>query len=198
MSVERYRKRPVEIEAVQWDGTAEGATVVIDWVLSHDGTARIRDYPPTMHDVACRCDGRGVVPGGGLTADLIPCPETEPTGGRPPDIAIDTLEGTMTASPGDWIIRGVQGEFYPIKDAIFRETYEPATDADSPIEYVYAASFGADRGALRVWRWVGTDEWTSTFRAGHVWFSPTREVRWPTPRAALNGALAEGVVLGDG
>ena len=43
-----------------------------------------------------------------------------------PVIEIDTLEGTMTASPGDWIVKGVQGEFYPVKDSIFRETYEPA------------------------------------------------------------------------
>lgn len=38
---------------------------------------------------------------------------------------IDTLEGTMEASPGDWIIRGVQGEFYPCKPDIFDATYEP-------------------------------------------------------------------------
>jgi hypothetical protein len=39
---------------------------------------------------------------------------------------IVTLEGTMRADVGDWIIRGVKGEFYPIKDEIFKETYEPA------------------------------------------------------------------------
>lgn len=39
--------------------------------------------------------------------------------------AIDTLEGTITASPGDWVIRGVQGEFYPCKPEIFAATYEP-------------------------------------------------------------------------
>lgn len=39
-------------------------------------------------------------------------------------IFIDTLEGQMEASIGDWIIRGVAGEFYPVKDSIFRETYE--------------------------------------------------------------------------
>ena len=38
---------------------------------------------------------------------------------------IDTLEGTMTASMGDWIIRGIQGEFYPCKADIFAATYEP-------------------------------------------------------------------------
>ena len=37
---------------------------------------------------------------------------------------IRTLEGNMFASPGDWIIRGVQGEFYPCKPDIFEQTYE--------------------------------------------------------------------------
>lgn len=37
---------------------------------------------------------------------------------------IPTLEGTMTALPGDWIIRGVKGEVYPCKPDIFAETYE--------------------------------------------------------------------------
>jgi hypothetical protein len=46
--------------------------------------------------------------------------------GAPVKLAIDTLEGVMLADFGDWIIRSVQGEFRPIKDAIFRETYEPA------------------------------------------------------------------------
>lgn len=39
---------------------------------------------------------------------------------------VRTLEGTMTAIPGDWIIRGVRGEFYPCKPDIFAATYEPA------------------------------------------------------------------------
>ena len=39
-------------------------------------------------------------------------------------IDIPTLEGVMKASPGDYIIKGVQGEIYPIKESIFRETYE--------------------------------------------------------------------------
>jgi hypothetical protein len=52
-------------------------------------------------------------------------------------LLIDTLEGAHTASPGDWIIRGVKGEFYPCKPDIFTQTYEPAlnpssNDADTP------------------------------------------------------------------
>jgi hypothetical protein len=37
---------------------------------------------------------------------------------------IVTLEGRMEASPGDWIIKGVQGEFYPCKPDIFEATYQ--------------------------------------------------------------------------
>lgn len=44
--------------------------------------------------------------------------------GEEAELGIETLEGVMLAVPGDWIIRGVAGEFYPCKDEIFRETYE--------------------------------------------------------------------------
>jgi hypothetical protein len=40
------------------------------------------------------------------------------------EVEIKTLEGTMKASPGDYIIRGVQGELYPCKKEIFEETYQ--------------------------------------------------------------------------
>ena len=42
------------------------------------------------------------------------------------DLFIETLEGTHTASPGDWIIKGIKGEFYPCKPDIFLSTYEKA------------------------------------------------------------------------
>lgn len=42
---------------------------------------------------------------------------------------IPTLEGVMTAQPGDWIIQGVKGELYPCKPDIFEITYEPVADA---------------------------------------------------------------------
>lgn len=41
-------------------------------------------------------------------------------------LEIGTLEGVMRADPGDWVIRGVKGEFYPCKPDIFAATYEPA------------------------------------------------------------------------
>ena len=94
----RYRKKPVEVDAVQWDGTAEGATPIIDWILGSGHTATYRCSNPD------RC----------ATTD----------GDTPHDIQIHTLEGDMAASLNDWIIRGVQGEFYPCKPDIFAKTYD--------------------------------------------------------------------------
>ena len=88
----RYRKKPVVIDAMQWDGTVAGATPIIDWVLSGGGTARYLDAA-----------GYGVIPD---------------------HIAIDTIEGTMRAAAGWWIIRGVAGEHYPCDPDIFEQTYE--------------------------------------------------------------------------
>lgn len=88
MKPHKYRKKPVVIDAMHWDGSVEGATAVINWVLANDATAR-------FHDDA-----------------------------EPWFVAIDTLEGTMHANPGSFIIRGVQGEFYPCAPDIFQATYE--------------------------------------------------------------------------
>lgn len=46
-----------------------------------------------------------------------------------PRLVISTFEGDMTADAGDWIIRGVKGEFYPVKPDIFSATYEKVEDA---------------------------------------------------------------------
>jgi hypothetical protein len=90
----KYRKKPVVIEAVRWNGTN------VDEMLGFmpvQASLRRKDYPSP------RANG-GVLKGGALI--------------------IETLEGDLTASPGDWIIKGVQGEFYPCKPDIFEATYE--------------------------------------------------------------------------
>ena len=57
----------------------------------------------------------------------VPCPASgvsiDPRDGR---MIIATLEGLHWVNLGDWIIKGVQGEFYPCKPDIFEATYEPA------------------------------------------------------------------------
>lgn len=45
-------------------------------------------------------------------------------GGKSDYMTIPTLEGDHTATTGDWIIKGVNGEFYPCKPDIFEKTYE--------------------------------------------------------------------------
>ena len=90
MSVGRYRKKPVVIEAVEWRG--DNWPTMLQFIVPH-----------TMAST----DGELLI--------------------------IDTLEGEMTAQPGDWIIRGVAGEFYPCKPDIFdlrptRPSSDPAVD----------------------------------------------------------------------
>lgn len=79
----RYRKKPVEIEAVQLD--PQNAFTVSDEV---GGELEMTDY------------------------------------GTPTALLIPTLEGIMRAEIGDYIIRGVEGEFYPCRADIFEQTYE--------------------------------------------------------------------------
>lgn len=47
---------------------------------------------------------------------------------RSGSVVIATLEGAMTAHVGDWIIRGVAGEFYPCRPDVFEQTYESIGD----------------------------------------------------------------------
>lgn len=55
-------------------------------------------------------------------------------------LTIKTLEGDMLCEPDDWIIRGVEGELYPCKSAIFAKTYEPASGLDA-VDYEKIARF---------------------------------------------------------
>ena len=90
MSAQKYRKKPVVIEAVQltWGTWGE----MCDFV----GSIQVEDC----------CKAR-------MGKD------------NKIELMIPTLEGDMLAKQGDWIIRGVQGEFYPCKPDVFELTYEP-------------------------------------------------------------------------
>lgn len=46
------------------------------------------------------------------------------------EIIIETLEGPLIASPGDWIIIGIKGEKYPCKPDIFEKIYEPVDEGE--------------------------------------------------------------------
>ena len=64
---------------------------------------------------------------------IVAVPEGRGTGHVPAtgELLIPTLEGVLKASPGDWIIKGVAGEFYPCKPDIFERTYEEVKESVS-------------------------------------------------------------------
>lgn len=91
MSVMKYVKKPVEIEALQIRGNVSE----IKEFIGNNGDAYIADAAYQV-------------------------------GAHPPVtvVIIHTLEGDMSAKDGDYIIKGVKGEFYPCRKDIFEETYE--------------------------------------------------------------------------
>lgn len=108
-----YRKKPVEVEAVQlrWDTWSE--------MCEFAGVGSDEGQPHGVY----------VFPNGTYS--------TEPPfiGEDIPSVFFDarigllipTLEGTMLAMENDWVIRGVKGELYPCKPDIFEATYEPVS-----------------------------------------------------------------------
>ena len=90
----KYRKVPVEIEARQ---LTDNWLEIVDWI----------------NETYENPDKSSFIRAGAYMPS-----------GPDADIAIRTLEGEMRAVPGDWIIKGVQGEFYPCKPDIFAATYE--------------------------------------------------------------------------
>lgn len=92
----QYRKRPVIIEAIRWTG--DNLQEVIGFTGKHP---RWSEWFQSWEEYEARVKADGGI------------------------FKIITLEGTMEASPGDWIIRGVKGEHYPRKPDIFEATYEP-------------------------------------------------------------------------
>ena len=105
----KYRKLPVIIEARQLIGTTAEIHAVYLWIAQNT----LGSFEPLGV-----IEGRQPCPPSGVSID--------PRDGR---LMIATLEGFHHADIGDWIIRGVAGEFYPIKDAIFRQTYEAVEES---------------------------------------------------------------------
>lgn len=99
----QYRKRPVVVEAMLYDGTTSTCEPIHKWLgIDHYSS-----------DEGCASG-----------------------------IYINTLEGVMHAQPGDFILRGIQGEFYPCKPDIFAETYEPAQQPGVRYQKVRSADLG--------------------------------------------------------
>lgn len=80
-------------------------TEAVQWTGTRESFEQIKAFAGAAVDVLVK----GVVPRQDNVCTLL----------------IETLEGDMTASLGDWIIRGVKGELYPCKPDIFEATYEP-------------------------------------------------------------------------
>ena len=93
----QFRKKPVVIEAMQFDGTVSCGDLIARW--ANDARGEGED------------DWFSFVTTNGVDAE---------------DALCHTLEGDMQVSPGDFVIRGVKGEFYPCKPDIFALTYEDA------------------------------------------------------------------------
>jgi hypothetical protein len=88
----KFVKKPVVIDALQWDGTR----------VSADNISK--SFPEL------------------ITVRFIYDEDYTPFT-TPYSWVIYTLEGTITAKPNDWIIKGVKGEFYPCKPDIFEQSY---------------------------------------------------------------------------
>jgi hypothetical protein len=97
----KVRKKPVEVEAVRlgWDTWSE--------VCEFVEVGKLIDGKP---------EGGYIDPDGNFSF-------TAGTNSKMA-LAIPTLEGLMVATEGDWIIKGVKGEYYPCKPDIFEQTYD--------------------------------------------------------------------------
>lgn len=114
MTLPLFRKKPVVIEARLWDGSTEGAEDIVNWINSSPRGGRagaLGTFETNSFAEFDEVDERG------KTAITL-CGENSER-----KIEIETLEGVITASVGDFVIKGVQGEFYPCKPDIFDATY---------------------------------------------------------------------------
>jgi hypothetical protein len=107
---QRYRKKPVVIEAVQWfkngdhpDDDLPPADKIVAGERTEGAVVRYFRHPDIPGDQECSKCGHLMRDHGW----------------------IDTLEDGHNVCPGDWIITGVAGERYPCKPAIFAATYDP-------------------------------------------------------------------------
>lgn len=108
----RFRSKPVEIEAVRWDGAGHGF---------FNGTRPVTALSQAGPEDPLTWLQRAAV--NGALGDVLE------SGGKGivvegDNILVTTLEGVMRAQPGDWIIRGTEGELYPCKPSVFERKYE--------------------------------------------------------------------------
>ena len=114
----KFVKRPVEIKAMCVEGTVSDRHQVYTWMVNNGYPQLFGNAlnPEELYDPAL---GKEVRPTKGIWID--------PENGS---FMIRTLEGDMRVDYGDWVIRGVAGEFYPCKPDIFNQTYKPSENHD--------------------------------------------------------------------
>lgn len=98
MKAEKFRKKPIEVEVMQWDGSDESNEDIQRWTSG-------KAWPSRRTEVYKSEDGLKRIRGWFV-------------------LRIRTAEGTMWANIGDYIIRGIYGEFYPCTPHVFEATYE--------------------------------------------------------------------------
>lgn len=124
----KYVKKPIVIEAVQWNGEN------LEELITFLGGADTRnDYFGNLfitgkNFVYGSIDPKSVCTNVIMT-QFCQLPQSTITIG----LTIKTLEGDMTASVGDYIIKGIKGEYYPCKPDIFEQSYDPAVTETAAI-----------------------------------------------------------------
>lgn len=114
----KYRKRPVVIEAMRFPDRYPACDDEARYAANRDAHDV---YTWVERNTLGSFDVTGVIDRGE------PCPPSgvsiDPADGR---MVIATLEGGMYVNPGDWVIRGIAGDFYPCGPGVFANTYEEA------------------------------------------------------------------------
>lgn len=127
MSPRRYRTRPTEIDALQWDGTPERATELYEWTKTpHDSTWRAQ-FVLLGSNEAARFLGEPMQRTPGVDEEVTRHRMMIDLGASAA-LFVAANEDWIALRTGEWVAHDKAG-FYPIKPAIFANNYE-AVDAD--------------------------------------------------------------------
>lgn len=122
----KFRKKPIVIEAHQWFKNGDHP---LDKVGESDVDASGYPYE-VIEGKLVRFYRNPEISGHLLHCEVPETQNHECMAAMDRHGWIDTLEGGHTVCPGDWIITGISGEFYPCKPDIFHKTYEPVNHSD--------------------------------------------------------------------
>lgn len=98
-------------------------------------------------------------------------------------IKIPTLEGVITAKPGDYIIKGIKGEFYPCRGDIFDATYSEAEDVREDIARAMALTDDYDGCFERIDEWEALEQWEREANPEEEPLTDREDAEWWLKRA---------------